>query len=294
MKPPIRVARTLWAGLFPLYIMEALNLMPDVFEIVDVEEYDETLLLLENGEIDANFNSLADALLLIGKGIDLKLIMASDLTIGVDGVVCHPSIKQVEQLAGKRLGLSLNTYPHVLIRQVLDQYGLREEDVELVNLRGEQAPQWLQKGKIDAAHTWGVHLQEALDQGASRLFTSAAYPGLLVDSLFVRADVLRDHRDEWLEFVEAHEEALAYWQTNPQAGMEILSQGTGYQAGEIEKMLEGVQFITNESGLALFDQHGTSPPNLYASGKLFIDFYLEKGILRQSLNLGNILQPLKA
>jgi NitT/TauT family transport system substrate-binding protein len=292
MKPPIRVARTLWAGLFPLYIMEALNLMLDVFEIVDVEEYDETLLLLENGEIDANFNSLADALLLIGKGIDLKLVMASDLTIGVDGVVSHPSITQVQQLAGKRIGLSLNTYPHVLIQQILEQYGLKEEDVELVNVRGEQVPQWLQKGEIDAGHTWGIHLQEALDQGGRLLFTSAEYPGLLVDSLFVRADVLRDHRDEWLAFVKAHDAALAYWQANPQAGMDILSQGTGYQAGEIEKMLEGVEFITHESGPPLFDQKGASPPNLYASGRLFMDFYLEKGVLRRPLRLEEIIQPI--
>ena len=102
--PKFRIARTLWAGLFPLYWLEALDLLPADFEIVDVEEYDQTLELLAAGEIDGNFQSLADLLLMVGRGVDLRLLMASDLSVGVDGVVCRPEIREREGVVREASG----------------------------------------------------------------------------------------------------------------------------------------------------------------------------------------------
>lgn len=293
MKTKFKIARTLWAGLFPLYIMEELNLIPDGFEIIDVEEYDETLLLLEQGKIDANFNSLADALLLISKGTDLKLIMPSDLTVGVDGLVSNKDYVEIAQLLGKKIGVSFFTYSHVLLNQIFKKYGFSENDFDLINMRGEYVPAMIKSGEISAGHTWGIHMQEAIQQGSKLLFTSEEFPGLLVDSLVVRKDALEGSLQKWREFINAHEFSVSFWQKNQDDAKKIICKRIGFSSEKIETMLDGVQFFTEQDNLTLFDINGKNPPNLFASGKIFNNFFMEKGILKSEIDLLTILNPIE-
>lgn len=287
-----RIARTLWAGLFPLYWIEALKLLPPDFEIVDVAEYDQTLELLASDEIDGNFQSLADLLLMVGRGVDLRLLMASDLSIGADGVVCRPEIKSVQALAGKRLALSLLSYPHVLIQQVLAIHGMTEADVQLVDLRGERVPEALQRGEIDAGHTWGTHIDLACAQGAHLLFSSSAFPGLLVDCLVARPETIARAPASWIEFIHAHDQALAWWQANQEAGLTIVAERSGLSVTEVRAMLTGFTLYSAESARPLFAPDATQPPALYASGRLLGRFYQEKGLLQAAPDLDKIITPL--
>ena len=291
-RPPFRIGRTLWAGLFPLYCMEALNLLPPDFTIVDVTEYDQPLDLLAAGELDGNFQSLADLLLMVGRGVDLRLLMASDLSVGVDGVVCRPEIDTIPALAGKRLGLSLLSYPHVLIQQILARHGMTEADVILVDLRGERVPEALQRGEIDAGHTWGAHIEQACTQGAHLLFSSSAFPGLLVDSLVARPDTVAQAPARWLEFIHAHERALVWWQANPAAGDALIAERTGLSVDEVRAMLAGFTLYSTASARPLFARDATAPPALFASGRLLTRFYQEKGLLQGEPDLDQIISPL--
>lgn len=291
-RPRLRIARTLWAGLFPLYWMEALKLVPPAFEIVDVAEYDQTLDLLATGETDGNFQSLADLLLMVGRGVDLRLLMASDLSVGVDGVVCRPEIDTIQALAGKRLGLSLLSYPHVLIQQVLAMHGMTEEDVVLVDLRGERVPEALQRGEIDAGHTWGNHIDQACTQGASLLFSSSLFPGLLVDCLVAPPATVARAPDSWVAFIHAHERALAWGQANPEAGYTIVAERTGLTVDAVRAMLTGFTLYSTESARPLFARDATQPPALFASGRLLGRFYQEKGLLQRAPALDTIINPL--
>ena len=292
MKTKYTIARTLWAGLFPLYIMEEMNLVPDKFEIIDIEEYDETLDLLAEGKIDANFNSLADALLIYSKGVDVKLIMPSDLTIGKDGLISNFRFKDLSQLVGKKIGVSLYTYSHVLLNQIFSKFGYSEDDFILINVRGENVLKLIESGEISAGHTWGVHIQEAISQGYNLIFTSEEFPGLLVDSLVVRSDALHDDQETWNKFIQAHEFAVTYWQNNPEFGNNIICNRTGLLKENIDSMLNGVHFIKQEEFNHYFDPFGHKPPNLYASGKLLNQFFKEKGLIDSDIELNQILIPL--
>jgi NitT/TauT family transport system substrate-binding protein len=290
--PRFRIARTLWAGLFPLHLVEALDLLPTEFEIVDVEEYDQTLELLAAGEIDGNFQSLADTLLMVGRGLDLRLLMPSDLSVGVDGVVCRPEIGSVKELSGKRLALSLLTYPHVLIRQILAAHDMVEDDVVLINLRGEHVPEALQRGEIDAGHTWGAHLELACSQGARLLFSSHDFPGLLVDCLVARPSTVALAPSSWVALIHAHDRALEWWQANQEAGFVIVAERSGVTPAEARSMMAGFTLYSTESARSLFDRTAEHPPALYASGRLLARFYQEKGLFNGEPDLDKIISPL--
>lgn len=289
MKTKFKIARTFWAGLFPLYIMEELNLIPDEFEIIDVDEYDETLDLLAEGKIDANFNSLADALLIYSKGVKVKLIMPSDITVGIDGLISDFHFKELTQLKGKKIGVSLLTYSHVLLYHIFRKFGVSEDDFILVNVRGENVLDEIKSGAISAGHTWGVHIQEAISQGYQLLLTSEEFPGLLVDSLVVRNDAFESYQKNWKKFIEAHEYALTYWEKNQEFCLELICKKTGLMKNEVRSLLNGVHFITKKENSFYFDPKGIKPPNFYASGKLLNEFFKEKGLFDLDVDLDQIL-----
>jgi NitT/TauT family transport system substrate-binding protein len=292
MKTKYKIARTLWAGLFPLYIMEELNLIPDEFEFIDIDEYDETLDLLAAGKIDANFNSLADALLIYSKGVKVKLIMPSDITVGKDGLISGFCYNELIHLKGKKIGVSLLTYSHVLLNQIFSKLGYSEDDFILVNVRGENVLNAIKSGDISAGHTWGVHIQEAISQHCHLIFTSEEFPGLLVDSLVVRNDSLEGDQENWKKFINAHELAVSFWENNQEFSKEIICKKTGLMKSDVNSLLSGVHFIKNNEYDTFFDPSGIKPPNLYAAGKLLNDFFKNKGLFDTDIDLEQILCPL--
>ena len=285
----IRLARTLWAGLFPLYIMEYLSIVPKMFEFIDINEYDETLYLMETKQIDGNFNSLADAFLLINKGIDLRLIMISDLSVGVDGVVSREEISTVEMLKGKRLGVSKHTYSHIFVNLVLAKHGISEESVYIKNIRGEFVPKALKEDIIDAGHSWGIHIDEAIKQGARLLITSLDYPGLLLDSLFVRLDAVDKYTSDWECFINAHEYALIWWMDNYIEGINAVSNRINIPSNEISGMLKGVSFINRIQAKELVMRDGVAPPNLYGASKIINNFFINQGIYKTPIDLDKVI-----
>jgi NitT/TauT family transport system substrate-binding protein len=287
-----RIARTLWAGLFPLYLMEKLSSIPNGFEIVDIDQYDETLIKLASGEIDANFNSLADALLLVAKGLDLKLIMPSDLSIGIDGFITRPEVGGIKNLVGKRIGLALLTYPHVLLQMILKKNNISINDVTLIDSRGEEIVEAVLTGKVDVGHTWGVYIDEAILRGLKVLFTSSEYPGLLVDSLVVRSEALDSDMERWKSLITAHDKVIEWWKEHPQEGNQLLSEITGLSVKKITKMVEGFTFFTRNTSEILFDKSIKTLPGLYASGKLFNHFFIENGVMSERVKLEEIFHPL--
>jgi len=163
----------------------------------------------------------------------------------------------------------------------------------LVPIKGEQVPDALVQGKIDAGHTWGVHIAEACDRGASLLFTSAAFPGLLVDSLVVRAEALHQSPEHWRRFIRERERAIEWWRDQPDDALAALSAAIRLEPSRVSAMLQGVTHFTQHDAAALFDRTASEPPSLYASGRLFLEFYRQQGVIHSEIDLDTILSPLQ-
>lgn len=129
------------------------------------------LELLNSRSID--FGSTAGAAALLGKanGNPIKSVYIYSKPEWTALVARADSdIRQVEDLKGKRIAVTRGTDPHIFLLRALDQVGLSESDVELIQLQHADGKTALERGDVDAWAGLDPHMAQTELEQKSRLF----------------------------------------------------------------------------------------------------------------------------
>jgi NitT/TauT family transport system substrate-binding protein len=115
-------------------------------------------------------------------------------------------IRRVSDLKGKRVGATPNTSSVFFLTQMLRHSGLRDADVQAVNLEGPAMPDALKAGAVDAIAIWEPHAQNsiaALGSDAVVFQDGSVYTEYF--NLNTRSDILKDpdKRAAMMAFVRA-------------------------------------------------------------------------------------------
>src|SRR5258707_5721883 len=127
------------------------------------------------GKIDANLMTNGDTMVTGsggGKGI---MVMLTDYSNGNDMIVGKPGIKSIKDLKGKKVGLEVGVVEHLLLLHALQEAGMKEKDVKLVNAKTNETPQVLSSGQVDAIGAWQPVTGEAMKSlpGSKTIYTAA-------------------------------------------------------------------------------------------------------------------------
>jgi NitT/TauT family transport system substrate-binding protein len=104
-------------------------------------------------------------------------------------------IVRLSDLRGKRVAATVNTSSHYYLAGMLRKAGLRESDIQFVNLEGQDMPDALKRNAVDAVAMWEPHAQNslnALGKEAVVFQDAAVYREQF--NLNTRTDVLADPR----------------------------------------------------------------------------------------------------
>jgi NitT/TauT family transport system substrate-binding protein len=107
---------------------------------------------------------------------------------------------------------------------------------------------------VDVAVTYEPYISTALAENSdlSLLYSAAERPGLISDVLVIRADL---DPQTATALLKVWDEALAFYQSNPDEAKAIIAAAVGSTAGELQTAFDGVQFYTlAESKAELFGQ----------------------------------------
>ncbi len=185
----------------PIFLAER---MPGV-KIVPVPNGRVAMAQLLDGSVDAATGSETQALLNSTAQPEMRIIMT--LSEATYRIIARKSagIRRVGDLRGKKVAATGNTSSQYFLREMLRTAGLRESDVQFVNLEGPAMPAALQRGDVDAVAIWEPHAQnalEALAKDAVDLRNPTVYRERF--NLNTRARILRDSskRKELVAFVE--------------------------------------------------------------------------------------------
>lgn len=129
------------------------------------------LELLNSRSID--FGSTAGAAALLGKanGNPIKSIYIYSKPEWTALVTRADSdIRQVEDLKGKRIAATRGTDPHIFLLRALNQAGLSESDVELIQLQHADGKTALERGDVDAWAGLDPHMAQTELEQKSKLF----------------------------------------------------------------------------------------------------------------------------
>lgn len=209
--PPLRVGVGLWPGTEPLFQARDLGLASgDELRIVEFADGPAMVRSFENGIIDVGAFTLDETLRLAEAGLDPRIVLVADVSIGADALVARPEIADLGALRGRRVGIVPESVAVYTAARSLDRAEMLLADVVPVPLPPEGMEAAWAEGRIDAAAIYDPYRERLVAGGARILFDSSEAPGEFADVLVARAGTLERNADalealcrSWFRGVEA-------------------------------------------------------------------------------------------
>ena len=232
-------------------------------------------------QLDAVTMTNGDALVTGATGAQSVMILINDYSNGNDMVVAAPGIKSIKDLKGKKVGVEIGFVGHLLLLNGLEKAGLKESDVELVNVPTNETPQVLASGQVDAIVAWQPNSGQALSlvPGSKRIYSSADEPGLIYDVLAVSPASLAARRDDWMKVLKVWYQAVAFLNdpATREEAISIMAARVGIPAKEYEGFISGTKILSLEEALP-FMTKAEGFGSLYGSSKISDDFNVDNKV----------------
>lgn len=291
---PLQIGYSDWPG----WVAWEVAIEKDWFDEagVDVEfqwfDYVASMDAFAAGQLDAVGMTNGDTLVTGASGGPSVMIIVNDYSNGNDMIVARPGINSVAELEGKTIGVEVGFVAHLLLLNALEEAGLTEDDVDLINVPTNETPQVLASGDVDAVVAWQPSSGQALDQvpGSTAIYTSAQAPGLIYDVLAVSPVSLATRRDDWSKVVDVWYQVVDYIldPATQDDAVEIMAARVGLSADEYRPFLSGTKILTLEEA----KQHmmmGDGFESLYGSSKISDDFNVEYEAYGEPLDIDSYI-----
>lgn len=290
-RPLLKFAYSEWPGFFPIAIAQEKGFFAQQgvnISTVIRENGKGILTDFGAGKFDGIFLSLGEAIPISATNPDVRIVLVTGESAGADAVVALNQIKTVADLKGKVIATGLGSFGELFVTKMLEMNGLTSDDVKLVNAYGEQVPQRLESGLIQAGHTWEPYVSQLIKAGDRVLFTSEKTPGLMPDVMAFQGHVVRDRASDIQAFIRAWFQAVDYWQAHPQEGNAII--GKVFHVPPNTVSIAGVKLLTLSDNKKAFTL-GKTTESLYYTAQLYTNFYIRTGNLVRSPDINKLLDP---
>ena len=189
-------------------------------------------------------------------------------------------IQSVADLKGKKIAATRGTDPYIFLLRSLNQFGLSEKDVELVQLQHADGRAALEKGDIDA---WaGLDPQMAkteLEKGSRLFFREPRFNSYGI--LNVREEFAKQHPDYVARVLSSYEKARQWALQNPSELKQILIKASNLSDAVAAKQLERTDLSSSNIGDAQREV-------ITAAG----DVLKQSGVIKESINVAQTVSEL--
>lgn len=282
----VRFATNPFVGNAPFYVAFEKGFFAEEgidFKLQNYEESTSACTALITGNAEIAYTTLDAALITESQTAEnkLKVFQIVDESYGADGILAKNEITKLEDLAGKTIGVSIGQTTHYLLLQALNKVGLKDTDVNLLNLNSSDAGVAFMSGSLDAAVTWEPYLSNAVTNGSGKIiFSSVDAPGAIVDIMAVKTS---DEDADWVEkFQKAYDKGLSFVNdpATKDEAYRITAKYLDTDAEEVAAMIPTVKLYNSsdsKTGLAA-DAVG------YMAVKNISDFYFGKSIISRQID----------
>jgi NitT/TauT family transport system substrate-binding protein len=257
-------------------------------------DYSASMDAFAAGKLDANLQTNGDTLVTGaggGKGI---IVMATDYSNGNDTVIAKPGLKKLEDLKGKKVGVEIGLVDHLLLMNGMKKFGMKEDEVTLVNSKTNELPQVLGSGQVDAVACWQPISGQAMKAvpGSRPIYTSADAPGLIYDVLVVRPESLSAHREDWLKLIKVWDRVVHYINdpATQDDAVKIMAARVGLEPETYKPLLKGTHLIDVAEGKKVFEK-GPGLDSMYGSTKTADDFNIKWEVYKEPQDVDAYIDP---
>ena len=232
------------------------------------------------GEVDiAHCIGATSAILAASEGLDIRIIGIYSRAPKAFMIMTNdPSLTDVAQLKGKKVGGPKGTILHQLLASATVKAGLTPADYEFINMGLPAAAAALAGGSIDAALLAGPDAYRASKAGARTITDGVGH----VDATTVIATTKTylDKNGEVIErFMKMHRDAIAFIGENEEKALAMAAEETKLPMEAVETMFPWYDFTPDISQSDTEELQRTQ------------EFMLENGLQRNRIDIGSILDP---
>ena len=246
------------------------------------------------GKADAVCVANGDSVVLNATGARNVMILVNDYSNGNDKIVARAGIDDVKGLKGKKIGVEIGFLSHELLMKALQDSGMTEADVELVNMPTHQAAQVLASGDVDAIVAWQPHSGMALkaSEGSAAVYTTADAPGIIYDTLAVAPGSILKNKAEWQKVVAAWYDVIDYMAdpANEEEMLKILSARVGLTPAEYKPFLSGTKMLSKEEVLKVLEP-AEGFGSLYGSSEVVNEFFVANKVYDEAVDIKRTIDP---
>lgn len=284
----IRVAGNNWVGYAPLFLARDLgHYRSSQLAVLDSASNSASLLALAAGAIEAAALTLDECISARAAGLDLRVILLYDESAGGDVIMARPSIRSLDELRGRRVGLENTATGALLLTQVLDSAGLGPEEIEKVSLSPADQVRAYLTGEVDAVVCFEPQAILLARAGAHRLVDSRQFPGLIINVLAVRQDAIETGAAALSALVAGHFRALDYLERSRTEAVGRIARQLGIHPEEVLAALGGIR---------LFDLHenhawlGGPNPRLHGVANRLNQLMLDARLIAQAADTRHLAE----
>jgi NitT/TauT family transport system substrate-binding protein len=255
----VKIAHSTWVGYGPLYIARDKGMFKqngvDV-DLIVMEDPKERFPTLMADKIQMIASTVDTALLYLKKPNDFQYVVAIDDSNGGDGIVAIKDIKTIADLKGKKVAVNEGSVSEFYLNVLLAKAGLKESDLNTVNMTAGDAGGAFVAKRVEAAVTWEPWLSKGKSTDFGHLLVdSSTTPGLISDVLIVKTDWANAHQKDVAAIVKSWNEAVAYYRANPDESISIMAKGVGgwlKDPKDFKETLPGIKFYGADDSKAFF------------------------------------------
>lgn len=248
---PLTIAFQDWVGYGLFHLAEEQGFMRDEgVELIFIDEQLDSSRrdALKAGMLDLEAGTLDLLVSKAAQGTPVVAVMEMDQSNGADGIVADGSIKTLADLSGKRVALARDDVGETLVSTFFSQARLSLGSLTIAAKAPEDVAQAFLQGEAAACVTWEPHLSEALKKpGAHLLASTKDRPGIIIDTLNVRRDLLTENPEAVKKVMRGWFRALRYYKAYPLKASEIIAWHYKITPETYRKLVEGLAWEDYES-----------------------------------------------
>ncbi|HEY9846838.1 MAG TPA: ABC transporter substrate-binding protein [Candidatus Caenarcaniphilales bacterium] len=237
---------TTWVGYAPLYIaqekgffrQQGLDLTVQVFSSDTTAS-----AAFAAGRLNGLASVTSEAVLLAATGKDYRVVQVADTSVGGDGILARSSIQDIHDFKGKQIALEEGDVSHFFLLQVLEEAGLQDKDVTLVNMTPQAAAAAYQTGKVEIAVTYSPFLQNAnaAQKDGRIIYDTSRMPTAIIDFYIFDPQFIKTSPQAVTAFVAGIFQGLNFLNTHTDEGLAIAAKQLAVTPEELATQLEGVR-----------------------------------------------------
>jgi serine/threonine protein kinase/ABC-type nitrate/sulfonate/bicarbonate transport system substrate-binding protein len=269
----LRVGIWRWPGYAPLMVLakrpdlcEGLAVVPTEFQegITVARRHlkprDDLDRHLTADNIDASMCIVDAHIHTRGAGVPARVVLKLDVSHGADGIVTTTDVKELRDLAGKRIAYLHEEPPHFFLLDLFARENLALEDIipkgnMVATVDPEEAAKLFEQGQVDAAVTWDPHLTSAAKtklRSDARLWkTSADMPGQIVDILCIHEDYLRRRPENVQKLIRGWFKAVELLESGDKEALVIANE---FMGGDYLELAKGMRYSYVQDNVAFFQE----------------------------------------